>query len=397
MAVFELRSPLTPEERQYKRRLILHDLIALASLFVITAALAVLTYFLFNSFLRRRQALTQTWLQKGETAMATGHPDQAVDAFRSALEYGPAQRATEAKLAMALSAAGREQEAVSYFNTLLETEPGNGQINLELGRIAAKQGNESRAVEYYQRALDGTWEGDGYSRRRTVRLELARYLIGVADYPRARTQLLIAAGNAPDNPDVKLEIAGLMEKAQDPADALEIYRAIAEEKPGRIESLEGAGRVALTMGRFTLARAYLEELESHKDFASQPEPVQSQYRGMLTDTVQLVNLYPATNLEVGERAQRILHAATVAQARLVACTANGTSHDPQLAGLAAKWQQVPAKAKPENLARQPQLEQSIMNLVYMTELETERTCGSPTGEDLLYLKIAKSPLAAGQQ
>jgi tetratricopeptide (TPR) repeat protein len=397
MAVFELRSPLTPEERLYKRKLIIRDVIALVSLFVITAVLAVLTYFLFNSFLRRRQALAQTWLQEGERAMASGHPEEAVDAYRSALEYGPAQRATEAKLAMALLAAGRQQEAVSYFNTLLESEPGSGQINLELARIAAKQGNESGTIEYYQRALDGTWEGDGYARRRAVRLELARYLIRVADYPRARTQLLIAAGNAPDDPGIKMEIAGLMEKAQDPSDALEVYRSIAEEKPDRIDALEGAGRVALAIGRFALARAYLEEVVRHAGFASQPESIRSQYSEMLTDTAQLLNLYPGVNLKVGDRAQRILHAATVAQALLNACTTSSTLHDQQLAGLSAKWQGLPAKLKPMDLARQPQLEQSIMTLVFTTELETERTCGPPNGEDLLYLKIAKSPLAAGQQ
>ena len=263
MVVFEWRSSLTAEERQYKRKLIIRDVIALVGLFAITAALAVLTYFLFNSFLRRRQLLAQTWLQEGEKAIATGHPDEAVDDFRSALEYGPVQRETEARLAMALSAAGRQQEAVSYFNTLLESEPGNGQINLELARIAAKQGNESRAIEYYQRALDGTWDGDGYSRRRVVRLELARYLIGVGDFSRARTQLLIAAGNAPDDPDIKMEIAGLMEKSQALSEALDIYRSIAEQKPDRIDALEGAGRVALAMGRFNVARAYLEEAVKH--------------------------------------------------------------------------------------------------------------------------------------
>ncbi|MBV8113424.1 MAG: tetratricopeptide repeat protein [Silvibacterium sp.] len=397
MAVFELRSPLTPEERLYKRKLIFRDVIALVSLFVITVALAVLTYLLFNSFLRRRQALTQTWLLEGEKAMATGRPKEAVDAYRSALEYGPLQRETEAKLAMALSAAGHQQEAVSYFDTLLESEPGNGQINLALARIATKQGNESRAIEYYQRALDGTWEGDGYARRRTVRLELARYFIGVVDYPRARTQLLIVAGNAPDDPDIRMEIAGLMEKAQAPSDALEIYRSIAEQKPDRIDALEGAGRVALALGRFGLARAYLEEAVRHAGFASQPDPVQSQYREMLADATQLLDLYPGTDLKVGERAQRILHAATVAQTRLNVCLGNGKVSDPQVAGLAAKWQQVPTKLTPTDLARQPQLEQSIMALVYTTELETERACGPPNGEDLLYLKIAKSPLVAEQQ
>jgi tetratricopeptide (TPR) repeat protein len=397
MSVFELRSPLTTQERLYKRKLILRDVVALVTLFAITAALAVLTYFLFNSFLKRRQALAQTWLQEGDKAMASGHPDEAVDAFRSALEYGPTQREAEAKLAIALSAAGRSQEAASYFNTLLESEPGNGQINLELARIAAKQNNEPRTIEYYQRALDGTWQGDGYARRRAVRLELARYLIVVADYPRARTQLLIAAGNAPEDPDIKMGIAGLMEEAQDASDALEVYRSIAEQRPVRVDALEGAGRVALAMGRFALSRAYLEGALKHPGFASQPESVQSRYRQMLGDTVQLLDLYPGTDLKVGDRAQRILHAAMVAQARLATCTASGRSQDPQIVALTTKWQQVPAKLKAMDLERAPQLEQSIMNLVYNTEIETERKCGPPTGEDLLYLKIAASPLAAGQQ
>src|SRR5271165_1254603 len=219
MPVFELQSPLTAEERLYKRKLILRDVVSLSSLFAITVALAVLTWFLFNSFARHRLELAHRWLARGQAAMVSGHPEQAVEAFRSALEYDPAQRETEINLAMALAAADRTLEATSYFNTLLETEPGNGIINLELARLSAKQGNKPKAVEYYQRALDGTWQGDGYERRRAVRLELARYLLDQKDYARARTQLLIAAGNAPDDPKIKVQIAAMMEEAQDPANA----------------------------------------------------------------------------------------------------------------------------------------------------------------------------------
>src|SRR5580704_4834439 len=117
MAVFELQPPLTAEERLHKRKLIFRDLISLSGLFAITVVLAVLTWFLFNSFARHRQELAQRWLARGQAAMADGHPEQAVEAFRSALEYDPAQRQTEIKLAMALEAADRVVEATSYFNT----------------------------------------------------------------------------------------------------------------------------------------------------------------------------------------------------------------------------------------------------------------------------------------
>lgn len=397
MAVFELRSPLTAEERQYKRKLIFRDLVALLSLFVITAALAVATYFLFNSFSRRRQSLAERWLERGELAMSNGHPQQAVDAYRSALEYDPGRRDTEIKLAMALSAAGRAEEAVSYFNTLLESEPGNGLINLELARLAVKQGNKSRAVEYYQRALDGRWQGDGYERRRAVRLELVRYLIDRKDYPKARTQLLVAEGNAPDDPKVKLEIARLMEEAQDPADALEIYRNMAERKPCPIEALEGAGRVAFALGHFQLALAYIEKALSHPDFASQPESVQTSNRELLAATGRVLDLFPGTDLPAKERALRVLHAAEVAKGRLEACSMNTHATPASLADLASKWQQVPPRLTPLALARDPQMEQTIMNLVFDTEKQTVTACGAPGGEDALLLKLAQSPLGVEPQ
>src|SRR6185503_1698304 len=123
------------------------------------------------------------------------------------------------------AADNRPLEATAYFNSLLEAEPGNGLIHLQLARLAARDGKADEAEEHYQRALDGTWEGDGYVRRREVRLELARYLISRKDYPRAQTELRTAAGNAPKDPGLQLHIAGLMEQAQDPADALSIYLA----------------------------------------------------------------------------------------------------------------------------------------------------------------------------
>ncbi len=391
MPVFELHSPLTTEERLSKRKLILQDVMSLSGLFAITVVLAVLTWFLFNSFARHRLELAQRWLARGQAAMASGHPEQAVDAFRSALEYDPAQRDTEIKLAMALAAADRTLEATSYFNTLLETEPGNGIINLELARLSAKRGNKSKAIEYYQRALDGTWQGDGYERRRAVRLELARYLLDQKDYPRARTQLLVAAGNAPDDSRIKMQIAAMMEEAQDPANALVIYRALARQKPSPVEAPEGAGRVAFSLGRFELAREYLEQAVNHPDFSSQPDSVRTPVREMLADTVDLLALYPESDLEIRERADRILHVARLSQARLDACSASRQTPVASLADLAAQWGENRARLTVKALAQDPQLEQTIMNLVFDTEKQTALTCGTPTGDDALLLKIAQSP------
>lgn len=119
MAVFELRKPLSAEERAEKRKLILRDSVALFTVFAITVVLAILTYLLFASFSRHRDVLARRWQANGERAMRTGHPDRAVQALRSALEYAPDNRNIEIDLAMALAAADRDLEATSYFNTLL--------------------------------------------------------------------------------------------------------------------------------------------------------------------------------------------------------------------------------------------------------------------------------------
>src|SRR5579883_3382286 len=224
MRVFPLRSALSPEERQLRHRLILWDTLALSSLFAIAVVLFFITLALFHSFSVHRENLKLRWLARGELALDAGQPQVALNDLRSALAYDTDDKQIQIKLAQALAAAGHTQEAVAYFNTLLESLPGNGPIHLELARLAAKQGQQEVAIEHYQAALDGTWEGDGYVRRREVRLELAQYLTEQKQFQRAQTQLLIAAGNAPDDVNIELRVASMLESARDPANALHLYQ-----------------------------------------------------------------------------------------------------------------------------------------------------------------------------
>lgn len=405
MSVFELRSPLSAEERLEKRRLILRDVTAMLSLFAITATLAVLTYFLFNSFSRHREELAQRWLLRGEAAINNGHPEQAIQALRSALEYEPAQgpadmqlqRKTEIELATALAAAGHDVEATAYFNTLLEAEPGNGLINLQLARLAVKQSHEAEAVESYQRALDGTWQGDGYERRLHVRLELARYLLSRHETWRARGELVTAAGNAPDDANVKLEIAGLLEEAQDPQSAFEIYRRLTLNRPARLEALEGSGRTAAVQGRYLLAREYLTRALNDPTLESRPAAERDAVRNSLAEAVHLLALYPGPELNPRARAERIRHNVETARARMTDCSAGVVAPSASaLANLATRWQQAPMNMTARALEDDPELEQTLMTLVYDTERVTTQICGKPTGEDALLLKIAQAPWAVVQ-
>ena len=397
MAVLQSRSSLTPEERQLRQKLILRDTAALLSLFAIAILLFFVTLFLFHSFSVHRQELAHRWLRRGEKALHSNQPLAAIDALRSALAYAPDDENLQIELAEALAAAGRTEEAVAYFNTLLESRPGNGMINLQLARLAAKEGDEAAALNYYQAALDGTWEGDGYIRRREVRLELAQYLIDRKHFDRARNQLLIAAGNAPDDVNIELTVAGTLENAQDPVNALHLYQKALQHRPPRLEALEGASRAAYALNRFFQAKGYLERTLNHPDFEKQPAEIQAQYRNMLSDADHILLLYPGPELSVRARTERILANRRVAQNRLAECLSSKSTVPPALQKLAGQWQQLPSTLRLMQLELDPELQQRIMQLVYQTEQITSQQCGSPTGNDALLLKMSQAPEAVEQQ
>ena len=105
----------TENDRSVKRRLILRDALTFLSLAMITAVLFAITSFLFHSFATHRAELAQRWAARGQAAIASGHPDQAIVALRTALSYAPGERSYELLLAQALDDAGHTEEAYNYF------------------------------------------------------------------------------------------------------------------------------------------------------------------------------------------------------------------------------------------------------------------------------------------
>ena len=437
MSFFALKSPLSARDRIERRRLMFSDSLSLITLFAITALLAVLTNYLYQSYSSHQVELANRWLQRGDQAMRDGKPQAAIDALSSALAYSPSQRSTQIKLAEALASAGRTQEATVYFNALLESQQGSGLINLQLARLAARQGNTSQAIEDYQRAIYGNWEGDGYVRRRDVRFELINYLISHQLMDQARSELLVASGNAPeDDISVLLEIARTMEKAQDPSDALHIYKTVLHRHPTMQEALDGAGRTAFELGRYLEAKRYLARaLESSGVDRDQAIEL-TEDRNQLNEATRLLLLYPSSRLNPRERNNRILTDRKLAMARLAECTQEKASApapakpsevasapapkagsnplqslasrfarqpakpagnqpapppvDP-LEALRTRWQRLPAKITLATLEKDPELAQTQIQLIYDTELVTQQVCGAPTGDDALLLKIAQAP------
>ena len=139
MSFFALKTPLSASDRIERRRLIFADTLSLVTLFAITALLAILTNYLYQSYASHQVSLAARWLQRGDQALRDNKPQAAIDALSSALAYAPNDRSTAIKLAEALASAGRVQEATVYFNALLEGQQGDGLINLQLARLAARQ------------------------------------------------------------------------------------------------------------------------------------------------------------------------------------------------------------------------------------------------------------------
>jgi tetratricopeptide (TPR) repeat protein len=439
---------LSVDERREKHRIFLRDTFALGTLFLLVVVFSFITYFLFHSFAAHRRMLEQRWRARGEAALAAGNPAAALTSLHSALAYTPDDRGLQIELATALAAAGRTQEAQTYFNTLLENEPGSGIINLELARLAARQKNTQAAVDHYQAAVDGTWNGDAYTRRRKIRLELSAYLIQLGRLPEARSQLLVTAGNAPDDAALQLEVGQMLVNAQDPNDALDVFHRAAQGRTERLPALEAEGQTAALLGRFNLAHTLLSHAVADDAFEKQSADQRQGIRDTMQLTKAALALYPGDTLTPTERAHRVVKDAALAQNRLQSCTLNAPADAPMavpsvapaaappskpklLAGLAqhlkqlnplvgrganapsidltlpspatdslsvlaARWTPMPTGAAlQKQLLADPVFEQNTIRLIYSTARATAQTtaetCGPMTIEDEALARIAAAP------
>jgi tetratricopeptide (TPR) repeat protein len=382
---------MTTETEDYsgmKRRLILRDTLTFLGLLLITIVLFAITLFLFRSFSAHREELAQRWSARGQAALESEQPNQAIVALRTALSYAPGVRSDELMLAQALGDAGRYEESYNYFLGLWESQPGDGLINLSLARLAARKNDVQATVNYYRASIYGTWEGDGVVRRRDVRLELARYLIAHHDLSSARTELLIAGGNAPDDATLELTLAALLEQAEAPWDALHYYQKVLTQQPKNETALAAAGRLEYGSGNFNEARRLLGEAVSENS-DSAPE-----ITTMLENSERLLALAPSKKLPADERVTRILKAREIAKQRFNSCNAQvaGVSELPApLQDLSSKWESKEASLSRTALLESAAEQDATMKLVFDTETQTAKICGAPTGDDALLLQLIKTP------
>lgn len=398
-----------------RRALILRDSLTFLGLTLVTVALFTVTLFLFRSFAAHRTELGVRWSDRGRTALRAGHPEQAIDSLRTALSYTPGERSYELLLAQALAAAGHTEEAYNYFSGLGDAEPGDGFVNLQLARLAAVRHDRPEAINFYRASLYGTWEGDGVMRRREVRLELVRYLLQNREASVAHAELLVAEGNADNDPALDLEIGHLFEQIGDRTNALDAYSKAVEAEPGNTQALSTAGRLAYSMGEFATARRLLSRaartLETQGIRGTQGTPgiqgIQETQGGsgehvshlltggsdLLANSERILEIFPSTKLSSDQRVDRLLKLKDLAKRRLDVCAGMPGGLPTALEPVGTQWMEAAKSQTRVALLRDQSRQDDLLQLIEETEVKAEALCGAATEDDALVVLLARAPKA----
>lgn len=381
-----------PYQPVSKRGFLIHDTLFFLALLAISIALFGVTLFLFRSFQSHRADLAIRWSDRGRIALQQNRPEEAVGALRTALSYDPDNREEELLLAEALAASGHRAEAVNYFLSLWEDRPGDGFINLQLARLSRQHGDNTAAEDYYRASIYGSWEGDAVLRRRQGRLELSDFLIGLHKNAEARNELFTVAGNAPSEMGLNETVAEKLALAGYLPDALTFYQKAAAASPRQREPLLLAGRTAYELGEYATAAQLLERASDLKPRAAAQEDDLAEWTA---NARRILQLTLTRDQPARERADHILVASKIAQARLRTCATHvglAPADANVIGNLTAGWAAAAAGSRVnQRMMLENATAQDIWTqLIYQTEQKTAQVCGQPAGDDALLLRLANA-------
>jgi predicted Zn-dependent protease len=342
-------------------------------------ALAVATV-VTQGYRAEQRRIAAEWFERGSAALEGGHPGEAIVAFRTALTLSREDRLFRLRLAQALAADGRTVEARAYLLTLYEAQPGNGPVNLELARLAAKSEDTAEAHRYYHAAIEGAWNDTAEAQRRSIRLELARFLVAHDAQLQAQSELIILEGDLPPDPDLQKTVAALMLDAGLASHAGRVYEQLLKSNPRDTAALAGAGQAAFEAGSYITAESLLSKAAAAG--ASDPELTRA------LSTARLIGkLDPyRRRLTLRARAGRAVEALTIAGARLESCAA--ARPDAQLSEFAAGIDaQKSILASPAS--RDLDAVDVAIDLVFRIEQISATLCGEPDGPDRALLLLAR--------
>jgi tetratricopeptide (TPR) repeat protein len=367
--------------------------VLLALLFVLVVVFFLAVTGLSRLYHAQQESLANRWFKRGVSDLNSHNFDAAALDFRTALRYSRDNYSYQLNLAEALIGSKRTPEAQAYLANLFDREPENGVVNLELARIAAQNNDPEHALRYYHNAIYATWSndtGDDLKKRREARIELVEYLLKSNATTQAQAELIALAASLGDEPEQQRQLGDLFVRAQDYEHALAAYRFSLKGNRHNPGTEAGAGLAAFRLAQYRVASRYLQA-------AIAGDPADAKSAALLKTTELVLQLDPYENgIRAAQRDQIVRRDFEIAGDRLKACGLSAGAAGPisslgtSQRTLGDSWTQLKAHVTERGLERNPDLADSVMNLVFEIERQTATNCGTPTEADEALLLISKS-------
>jgi tetratricopeptide (TPR) repeat protein len=381
-------SELTEEVEAEEKKSALAGYLTMEPVLLAALVIAAVTAFaavggLSRLYHAQQESLGTRWYERGSTDLAAKRYDAATVEFRTALRYARDDYSYRLGLAESLIGLKRTDEAQSYLMNLWEREPENGLVNLELARIAVQKDDSDHALRYYHNAVNAAWPAE---QRRDARVELIEYLLKINADEQAQAELIALEANLGDDVAEQVRVGDLFVRAKDYEHALEAYRRSLQKDRNNHAALAGAGFAAFQTGQYAEAAKYLQG-------AVRSDAGDAKSTTLLTTAEQAVQLDPfQREWKVAQRNQIVLHDFATAGERLKTCgmaagAAGPVSSQPTVGD---RWQAMKAQVTERGLARDPDLAESAMDVVFDAERQAAATCGTPQGADETLLLIEKA-------
>jgi len=241
-------------------------------------------------------------VEEGRKALDANQLDRAAELFTQAIQKDPADYAAHFHLALAYSLKNDDVRAIPEYAKTLELKPGLYQAQLNLGISLLRAGRAQEAVKPLEAAAAQkpkdlqpqiklasaylasqrfTEAGQAYAAALATDPKSADAELGLAKATAAQDRLEAAAPHFrkaaeldPKFRDALLELAGLYEKAKQPAEALAIY----EQFPGNPGAQERLGELLLESKRFADAIPRLEQAVTQSPSAANRLALATAYR-----------------------------------------------------------------------------------------------------------------------
>ncbi len=357
----------------------------LAFLFLIPAFLV--TRSLVGEYRATEDRLAVGWYEQGESDLKAGRLGAAIDDYRAALAYARDDPTYRLRLAQAQLRAGRLDAAAADLRRLWDDRPSDSVVNLELARLAARQGLVSEAVRYYTNAIYGQWSDDPADHQRETEMELADYLFRSGRTGDAHAWLIALAAIAPPDPSLHIALGDRLLRIGATAAAQEQFRAAIELDPTSPAAREGAGITAFHLGDYAGARRFLQ-------LAVEAGNRDAETARMLAVAQDVLDMDPfARRLTPDERVDRVRAAFAHATASFGACVpaleGAGQAVLDEATAIHTRFARI-APLLGGRHARDAQLQQDAMDLVFDTEELVTARCGTRDAADTALLALARS-------